>query len=160
MTTETTVATLKKKKKQKPSDSPQDEPRLHQPFKLVFVKAKSLLVPSLAAAVGYTVAPGEAAIDHIPASRGSRCRIARQDAAGRVRGAGGGGGEGNKTRLCALTLSAALQGFFSRRHKNKRGKWEKRARPRRPFSGRLSAPVGGGGGRREVTCSVTTGGSR
>lgn len=63
-----------------------------------FVKAKSLLVPSLAAAVGYTVAPGEPVIDHIPASRGSRCRIARQDAAGRVVVGGGGGAEGRETK--------------------------------------------------------------
>lgn len=90
-----------KEEKKNPSDSPQNEPRLHQPFKLVFVKAKSLLVPSLAAAVGYTVAPGEPAIDHIPASRGSRCRIARQDAAGRVRGEGG-EAQGRETKPASL----------------------------------------------------------
>lgn len=146
MTTETTVATLKKKKK-KPSDSPQNEPRLHQPFKLVFVKAKSLLVPSLAAAVGYTVAPGEPAIDHIPASRGSRCRIARQDAAGRVRG----GGEGNKTRSRRPHLERGAPRFLLSATQKQTGKMGKESEASTAAFREIICSrrlLGGGGGRR------------
>lgn len=89
-----------------------------------FVKAKSLLVPSLAAAVGYTAAPREPAIDHIPASRGSRCRIARQDAAGWVRGERG-GGEGNKTRSLRPHLERGAPRFLLAATQKQTGKMGK-----------------------------------